>query len=74
MDGALLGRAEEWEAGPAEGLAFVRRRAAGQLGGGGVGQDVGVRGFSCIIASALSVTSLSPREWVDMGLRREVKV
>lgn len=40
MEEALLGRREEWDAGPAEGLVFVRTRDAGKSGGGEVGQEV----------------------------------
>lgn len=61
--------------GASKGLAFVRSRAAGQLWGEGLGREGCVRGFFWVVASAFSVTSLSPpREWVGMGLRREVKV
>lgn len=40
MEEALLGRREEWDAGPAEGLVFVRTRDAGKSGGREVGQEV----------------------------------
>lgn len=47
-------RRRHWD----EGLVFVKRRASGKLGVGGVRQEVGVGGGSRVIASAFSVKEL----------------
>lgn len=60
------------DAGQAEWLAPGRSGAAGKLGVGGAGQAV--RG-SQVTASASSVKEfVAEREWVEMSLKREVKV